>query len=266
MSDSVQSTMQDSQLTITEMLRHGATVYGESKVLTFDGDGVREATFTEVAERTARLAGASGRARRRTGRPRRHLPVEHAGAPRGLLRRARDGLGAAHAEPAAVPGPAGVRHRPRAGQGHHRRRDGAAAAGEGGGGSCRPSSTTCWSARATPAGSATCRCTRYEDLLAGAPAAYEWPELDERTAVLDVLHERHDRQPEGRRLQPPVDLPALAGARDRQRLRAVGQGPHPAGGADVPRERVGPGLRRLVRTAATSSCPAGSCRPSRWPR
>ena len=57
MSDSVQSTMQDSQLTITEMLRHGATVYATSKVLTFDGEGVREASFAEVADRIARLAG-----------------------------------------------------------------------------------------------------------------------------------------------------------------------------------------------------------------
>ena len=56
MSDPVQSTMQDSPLTITAMLRHGASVYADSRVLTFEGDGVREASYAEVAERAQRLA------------------------------------------------------------------------------------------------------------------------------------------------------------------------------------------------------------------
>ncbi len=58
MSDPVQSTMQDAQLTITSMLRHGARVYAESVVRTFEGDSVRAATYAQVAERAARLAGA----------------------------------------------------------------------------------------------------------------------------------------------------------------------------------------------------------------
>ena len=58
MSEPVVSTMQDAQLTITSMLRHGATVFSSSTVRTFDGDSVREATYAEVGERAARLAGA----------------------------------------------------------------------------------------------------------------------------------------------------------------------------------------------------------------
>ncbi len=58
MTDPVVSTMQDAQLTITSLLRHGATVFAGSRVRTFEGDGVREATYAEVAERSARLAGA----------------------------------------------------------------------------------------------------------------------------------------------------------------------------------------------------------------
>jgi fatty-acyl-CoA synthase len=50
--------MQDTPLTITAMLRHGALVYAGSVVRTVEEDGVREATFAEVAERSARLAGA----------------------------------------------------------------------------------------------------------------------------------------------------------------------------------------------------------------
>ncbi len=58
MSESVVSTMQDAQLTIGSLLQHGARVYATSVVRTFEGDGVREATYAEVAERSARLAGA----------------------------------------------------------------------------------------------------------------------------------------------------------------------------------------------------------------
>jgi fatty-acyl-CoA synthase len=55
-SDTVQSTMQEFPLTTTAILRHGASVYADSVVLTFEGDGVREATYADVAERSARLA------------------------------------------------------------------------------------------------------------------------------------------------------------------------------------------------------------------
>ena len=58
-----------------------------------------------------------------------------------------------------------------------------------------------------------------------------------------VLHERHDRQPEGRRLQPPLDGPALDG-----RLHGRRDGPEPdvQGPRDrpaVPRDGLGPAVR-----------------------
>jgi fatty-acyl-CoA synthase len=56
--DQVTSTMQDAPLLISGLLRHGATVYAGSVVRTFEGEGVRESTYAEVAERAARLAGA----------------------------------------------------------------------------------------------------------------------------------------------------------------------------------------------------------------
>jgi len=56
--DPVVSTMQDAQLTIGSLLRHGARVYADSVVRTFEGDSVREASYAEVAQRAARLAGA----------------------------------------------------------------------------------------------------------------------------------------------------------------------------------------------------------------
>lgn len=52
------STMQDRPLAITEILRHGATIYADSEVVTFAGDSSRRATFSEVERRARRLAAA----------------------------------------------------------------------------------------------------------------------------------------------------------------------------------------------------------------
>jgi fatty-acyl-CoA synthase len=55
--------MQDFPLLITNLLRHGQGVYGDSQVATFEGDQCRRASFAEVGERVERLA----RALRRLG-------------------------------------------------------------------------------------------------------------------------------------------------------------------------------------------------------
>ena len=47
----------------------------------------------------------------------------------------------------------------------------------------------------------------YEELIAAEEPGFEWPDLDERGRG-DVLHERHHRQSQGRRLQPPLDVAA----------------------------------------------------------
>jgi fatty-acyl-CoA synthase len=52
------STMQEGPLTVGGLMRHGATVYADSVVATFEGDTTRSATYAEVAARAARLAGA----------------------------------------------------------------------------------------------------------------------------------------------------------------------------------------------------------------
>ncbi len=54
----MQSTMPDYPLTIGSIFRHGRAVHGESLVVTYEGDGSRRATFTEVAGRVERLAAA----------------------------------------------------------------------------------------------------------------------------------------------------------------------------------------------------------------
>lgn len=57
------STMQDAPLLVSGILRHGQNVYGDSRVITVTGSAGEStaATFTEVAERSERLAKALGR-------------------------------------------------------------------------------------------------------------------------------------------------------------------------------------------------------------
>ncbi|GHC76632.1 long-chain fatty acid--CoA ligase [Streptomyces flavofungini] len=53
------STMQDVPLTVTRILDHGTTVHGDSQVVTWTGDGApQRRTFRDVGARTARLAHA----------------------------------------------------------------------------------------------------------------------------------------------------------------------------------------------------------------
>mgnify|MGYP003693997959 CR=1 FL=1 len=85
----------------------------------------------------------------------------------------------------------------------------------------------------------------YEDLIESQPAQFEWPALDENTRSHAVLHVRHDRQSEGRAVQPPLDAAARVGRRAARRVRLLGARHDPAGGADVPCQRLGPALRGL---------------------
>jgi len=52
----VLSTMMDVPLTITALMRYGTTVYGDSQVVTYTGEGVRRQSYAETGARAARLA------------------------------------------------------------------------------------------------------------------------------------------------------------------------------------------------------------------
>ncbi|MGH3782306.1 MAG: fatty acid--CoA ligase [Pseudonocardiaceae bacterium] len=52
------STMMDIPLTVGMIMHHGATVHGDSEVVTWTGDGARRASYAEVGRRAAQLAGA----------------------------------------------------------------------------------------------------------------------------------------------------------------------------------------------------------------
>jgi fatty-acyl-CoA synthase len=57
----IRSTMQDYQLTIGAIMRHGARVYPGSECVTWTGSGTRRATYAEIAQNAGRLAGALAR-------------------------------------------------------------------------------------------------------------------------------------------------------------------------------------------------------------
>ena len=54
----MKSTMQDAPLLISDILRHGQRVHGDSSVTTVEAGGHRSATFSEVATRAEKLAAA----------------------------------------------------------------------------------------------------------------------------------------------------------------------------------------------------------------
>ena len=56
-------------------------------------------------------------------------------------------------------------------------------------------------------------------LVAGGDPGFSFPDLDENTRRGHVLHERHDRQAQGRRLLAPLDGPALAVRHSARRAR-----------------------------------------------
>jgi len=57
----IRSTMQDYQLTIGAIMRHGARVYPGSECVTWTGSGTRRASYAEIARNAGRLAGALAR-------------------------------------------------------------------------------------------------------------------------------------------------------------------------------------------------------------
>ena len=57
----IRSTMQDYQLTIGAIMRHGARVYPGSECVTWTGSGTRRVSYAEIARNAGRLAGALAR-------------------------------------------------------------------------------------------------------------------------------------------------------------------------------------------------------------
>ena len=173
--------MQDAPLLISDILRHGQQVHGDSTVITVEAGGHRTATFAEVATRAEKLAAALTRLGHRAGRPRRHVLLEQPGPPRGLPRHPLHGGRAAHPQHPAPRRAAGLRRSttPRTAfiivdaslipllaaiKDELKTVETIIVAGEG---------------DTSPLGETL----SYERLLAAEEPGFEWPELDERSAA-----------------------------------------------------------------------------------
>jgi fatty-acyl-CoA synthase len=181
--------MMDVPLTIGSLMRYGTSVYGEREVVTATEDGTRRRTYAEVGRRAAQLAGALRRlgvdADQRVGtlmwnnaeHLEAYLAVPSMGAVLHTLNLRLDpaqlGYIAEHAGDHVIivdatlipllakvlPGISSVRHIVVTPPSSRTAADTAALEGEG-----RSVHT-------------------YEDLLAGEPETFDWPELDERSAA-----------------------------------------------------------------------------------
>ena len=223
----MRSTMQDFPLTIGGLMKHGTTVHADSEVVTATADGTRSQTYAELGQARGAAGQRPALARHRRRPAGRHLPVEQRRAPRGLPRRPVDGRGPAHAQHPALPRAARLHRQPRRGPGRHRRRLAGRPAGPAPAGD-EDRRGTCWSPDPTPrrptstrCAPAARRCCSTRTCSPTSPRSSTGPSWTSARRRGDVLHERHHRQPQGRRLQPPLRLAALPDGHHRQHRRAA---------------------------------------------
>jgi fatty-acyl-CoA synthase len=178
----IRSTMQDCQLTIGAIMRHGAFAYGRSECLTWTGAGARRATFAQVAGNAGRLASALARLGIQPGDAVGTFcwnNTEHLEAYLGV-----PGMGAVlHTLNIRLPGAQVARIAGHAGDRVIIVDDTlvpllATIAGD------LPAVEAFIVNGPGDASALGDRVLRYQDLLAAEPPDYDWPELDEHTAAL----------------------------------------------------------------------------------
>ena len=229
--------MMDFPLTLPTIFRRAETSFGAKEIVARLPD---KSIPPLHLRRHGAPAGARGRARgarHRARRPRRHALLEPRPAPRGLLRHPAARRRAAHAQPPPPPRRARLHRRPR--RGPRAVVDASC---------CRCSSSSAErDARSSTSSSSR---TRTRTLLAIAPTADDWqrPASSTRRGRGDVLHVRHHRQPEGRRLLAPRARAALA---------------RPSARPTSARHRAS--TTRCCRSSRCSTPTPGACRtPRRW--
>ena len=202
----------DYQLTVDAMRRRLRSCYPDQEVVTLEGDGPVHASYAQVAERVDRLARALERLGVQPGdrvgtfawNTQQHLEA----LPRGAVH----GRGAAHAQHPPVPRAARLHRQPRRGPRHLRRRlarrrcssQARAAARD------ASSSSSSWATATRGALPERARATRSCSPRRATRLRLARARRARGRGAL--LHERHDRQPQGRRVLAPLDR----AARDRR--------------------------------------------------
>ena len=234
--------MDDYPLSLTAVVERAELLSGSRKVVSRRPDGqIHRTTIGECAHRARRLGVGAHRPGARRGRSGRDADVEPARAPRGLLRDPIDGAVIHTLNPrlhpdelsfiATTPSDAAIivdESLLEAFQGFRHAHEFKHVIVVSQGGRYRRGTLD------------------YESLIA-THEPMQWPDLERAARGGHVLHVGHDRPAQGRGLFPPRASAPLAdggAARHQQRLVA---GHDPAGGADVPCQRLGPALHGHVR-------------------
>ena len=219
------------------------------------GTGYRQATFAEVGARAERLAAALARLGVAARRPGGHPGLEPPGPLRGVPGRAGHGGRAAHAEPAALPRAAGLDHQPRRGQGAPRRRVAAPllAGAKLGDARARHRGRRRWRLGLGRHDELRGRCWPPRSPASTGPSSTRTRRPRCVTRAARRATRRVSSTATGRSFlhalaQCGADAFAIS---QRDRILLVGP--------DVPRQRLGPALRRLDGRAPTSCCPARTC-------
>ena len=100
----------------------------------------------------------------------------------------------------------------------------------------------------------------YESLIE-SHEPMQWPALERASRGGHVLHVGHDRAAQGRGVLAPGARAALADGCAAGLERRLGARHDPPGGADVPRQRVGPAVHRHVRRRGARAARARSSMP-----
>ena len=241
----MQGLMQDRPLTLDHFFNRAETIFAKKEVVTATATGIERETYGAVGRAVAATRRRARRPRHLGRRPGRHLRLEHRPPPRAVVRRAVQRSGAAHAEHPAVPRAGHLHRQPRRGRGDLRRpvadRPAVAAARH-----VRDRAPHRGHGRRPGRGAQPRRRPRPPRLRgpAGRGRPGRVAPARREPGRVDVLHERHHRQPQGRRLLAPLDLAAHRRRDDGRQPRRLRARHDPAGRADVPRQRLGPGPRR----------------------
>ena len=219
--------MQDWPLRIMRLMDHAEREHGNREIVAARADGSTDQDQLDRDHRQGATARpGAGEARGQAGRPRRDAGDEPRPPSRRLVRRGRHGRRHSHAEPAAV------------------RR------------SARPTSST------TPRTAWSSTTAQFEPMIERMKAALAdgraFHLLRRRVrrsargrgrrlslargrrarAVRPLLHERHDREPQGRALRASLDRASRHVGHRARHLRRLGALGDAAGGADVPRQQL----------------------------
>ena len=181
---------------------------------------------------------AAGEGRHQARRPRRDARLEHLAASGNLVRHHRHRRGLSHRQSAPVPGPDRLHRQSCRGPADVPRHDLRAADGEAAGQAAdHPALRDPDRCGAHAADDAAQR-GRLRGLDRRGRRRFHLGDVRRKYRRRHVLHLRHHRQSEGRRLLAPLQRAALADGADARRVRSLGAGHHHAGGAVLPRQRL----------------------------